>query len=222
MINNMIVFDIETGGYPEEQIEIPEFEAPSNYKTPEAIQKYIQKKKQEYIEKAAISVFTGEVLAIGYKIYGKNSTDIEILHGKHEKELISEFWDILKDNPEHAVVGWNSNGFDMPFMIRKSWLYSLENIPTYLASWNKPLYKFIDLMQIWGCGFHEFVKLDTVAKYFGIGSKNGDGAKFKEMYLNNVEEALNYLKNDVELTSKVAQKMLYNYIDFTEHKPVIY
>ena len=73
MDNRKIVFDIETGGLPEEQIEIPEFEAPSNYKTSEAIAKYTEKKKQDYIEKAAISCFTGEVLAIGYqycKLFG--------------------------------------------------------------------------------------------------------------------------------------------------------
>ena len=63
-------------------------------------------------------------------------------------------------------------------------------------------------MLVWSCGSKEYVKLDTVAKFFEVGQKNGDGKFFKEMYEENIEKALEYLKNDVAMTVAVAQKML--------------
>ena len=50
MLRNCIVFDIETGSLPIEEIEFPEFEAPSNYKNAETIAAYIDKKKAEFID----------------------------------------------------------------------------------------------------------------------------------------------------------------------------
>lgn len=212
MLKNCIIFDIETGGLPEDQIEIPEFEAPSNYKSAEAISKYNEKKKAEYIEKAALSVFTGEVLAIGYRRYNLDGAcdPIKILHGLPEDVLIKEFWNMINNSgPDSKIIGWNSNGFDMPFMIRKSWKYGLDNTPQFLSDWNRPLPRYIDLMQMWGCGSHEYTKLDTAAKYFGVGQKNGDGKFFKEMYKEDPDKAVAYLTNDVDITDKVAEKMLF-------------
>ena len=205
MDNRKLVFDIETGGLPEEQIEIPEFEAPSNYKTPEAIAKYVEKKKQDYIEKAAISCFTGEVLAIGLQYDDK---PVEMLYDMPESEMIKHFWNIVNELEAYSVVGWNSNGFDLPFMIRKSWKYGIRIPDDMFTPYGKFSSRYIDLMLNWGCGVKEYVKLDTVAKFFGIGAKNGDGKFFKDMYKNNKTAALEYLENDVLITKAVAEKMI--------------
>lgn len=215
MLRNCVVFDIETGALPIEEIEFPEFEAPSNYKNAETIAAYIDKKKTEFIEKAAVSVFSGKVMAIGYEIFDSEgkSTAGGIFHGNDEKEIIQKFWNKLYElgidnNTSHKFIGWNSNGFDIPFLLRKSWKYDLQNVPTYLSDYKWPQSRFIDLMLVWSCGSKEYVKLDTVAKFFGVGQKNGDGKFFKEMYEEDVEKALEYLKNDVAMTVAVAQKML--------------
>lgn len=205
MDSGKLVFDIETGGLPEEQIEVPEFEAPSNYKTPEAIAKYVEKKKQDYIEKAAISCFTGEVLAIGFQYDNK---PVEMLYDMPESEMIEQFWNVVNRLETYSVVGWNSNGFDLPFMIRKSWKYGIRIPDDMFTPYGKFSNRYIDLMLNWGCGVKEYVKLDTVAKFFGIGAKNGDGKFFKDMYKNNKTAALKYLENDVLITKAVAEKML--------------
>lgn len=206
MFMSRIIFDIETGGLPENQIEFPEFEAPANYKSTEAITKYIEKKKQDYIEKAAVSCFTGEILAIGYQL---NDNDIQVIHGLPEHQLISQFWNIISSQPTDTnIIGWNSNGFDFPFMIRKSWKYGIELPQNILTAYNKLSSRCIDLMLLWGCGIKEYTKLDTVAKFFNVGTKNGDGRFFKEMYIENKEKAIKYLHNDVFMTAAVADKML--------------
>ena len=156
-------------------------------------------------------------MAIGYEVFNENGESIAggIFHGDNEAEIIQKFWNKLwdlgiDDNTCHEFIGWNSNGFDMPFLLRKSWKYGLKRIPAFLTGYKWPDSKFIDLMQVWSCGAKEYVKLDTVAKFLGVGEKNGDGKYFKDMYEEDVEKALAYLENDIKMTVAVAQKMLTN------------
>jgi len=49
--------------------------------------------------------------------------------------------------------------------------------------------------------------LNTLAKYFGVGEKNGDGAFFSELYFDNKAAAIDYLYNDLDLTQAVWERM---------------
>ena len=181
----VIIFDIETG--PVDQNELirmmPEFEAPSNYSKPDTIKSYLIKKKEEYLngDGAALSALTGEVLAIGYCEYDtetKERSETKIIEGV-ESEILKEFWDIISD--KNAIVGFNSNYFDIPFLMRRSWKNNV-NTPTILQNGKYIDIKFVDLINIWSCGAPQKIKLDTLAKFLNVGGKNGDGALFSEIY----------------------------------------
>lgn len=202
----MIYFDIETGPLPIEQIEkiMPEFKAAGNIKDPEKIKADIESKKREFVERAALSPLTGEILAIGYR-----SQNFETIHWSDgvggEKELITKFFEIIRDR-SHDIVGFNSNSFDIPFICRRAWLLGLE-VPKDLLGRYLPD-RFIDLLVIWKLrNFQDSISLNQLAKYFGLGEKKGDAEDFSTYYRENREKAAEYLTHDVLLTQLIGQRM---------------
>lgn len=202
------VFDIETGALPINQLidKIPEFKAPKNYKDEEKIQANIEQQQAEWIEKAALNAVTGQVLAIGVK---RDDGEFFILHQNEDDErtMLQWFWDQVTSLRGFRWVGFNSNGFDLPFMFRRSIMLGVTPSLPWRATryWDN---RFIDLLEVWGCGNREFIGLDTVAKFLDVGGKTGNGAHFAETYKNDPKSALDYLKHDLNLTESVLIKML--------------
>jgi hypothetical protein len=68
-------------------------------------------------------------------------------------------------------------------------------------------------MREWSCcGRPDFIGLDTLAKFLGVGEKSSDcdGARFAELFAGSEAEretALEYLRNDVAITKATAEKI---------------
>lgn len=248
--DNIIVFDVETGPRPWDEIEkfyeppekLPPFnesmvaygntkdEAKRAAKRAEVFAIYQAKLAnegrdreqhwKEFVEKAALSPKTGRILAIGLQSVGEEPKRV-LLHvdkcgdefGKDgEEELLSWFWLYIRQI--HAnngrAIGFNIQGFDLPFLIRRSWLLDVE-VPDFVIKGRYFSSIFEDLMVVWACCGREFVSLDDVAKYFGIGGKPDgvNGGMFAELYWNKEtrQKALDYLGNDLAMTAGVARKM---------------
>lgn len=221
----MIVFDIETGPLPDEELQrlIPAFDERSvkcgNIKDPEKIAAKIAEAKAEheatFVERAALSAITGRVLAIGYR--SERGTAIahvaEIESG--ETGLLQQFWQRYRGcrSDRRRLVGHNIAGFDVPFVIRRSWVLGIS-IPDTVFAGRYLDQIFVDTMQIWQCSNYRdaFVSLDSLAKVFGLGAKTDGitGADFARLYYGTPEErtaALEYLRNDIELTYQVAVRL---------------
>ena len=114
-----ITFDIETGLSPDAAEFAPEFEAPANYKDPVKIAAYKAEKLTEWVEQAALSAVTGRVLAIGLRENGKTT----IICEDDEAAMLRDFWAfVAPDGRIRApLVGFKSNRFDVPFLVRRSW-----------------------------------------------------------------------------------------------------
>jgi len=196
-----LVFDIETGPAPDRELFTPEFKAPSNYKDEAKILSYKEEAKKEWDGRAALSPITGVVLAIGYCKEGeKISAFVD-----SEKEIIASFLDILPDAEE--LIGFNCNGFDLPFLFRRAYKHGLSHaIPAWAFEkpWNRPV---VDLLDIWAMGTKEFISLDMLSRFLGAGQKNGDGKDFAALLQNNPKLAMEYLHNDIKLTCDCARKL---------------
>jgi len=174
--------------------------------------------ESEAMEKAALSPITGEVLAIGYK--SAKGTLMRIAGQDHDRlteaDLISEFWERYQNciAPARKLVGHNIFGFDLPFLINRSWVLDIT-VPKGVIDrdrfWNERI--FVDTMKRWSLGrYGEWVKLDTLSQLFGgTGKPEGvTGAMFADLIKGNEEEkkaAVDYLFNDLEMTWKVAVAM---------------
>lgn len=199
------IFDVETSALPLEQIEkfMPIFEPSKVLKDPDKIKADIEKKKQDWLDDAALHATTGRILAIGII----NDEKLEILHDMEERDMLTKFWArFLISNDSFA--GHNIRGFDLPFMIRRSFILGLTHIPNvmegrYLSK------RFIDTMELWACGTRDMISLDTLARALGVGQKTGSGKDFSKLYLNpdTRQQALDYLSKDLELTKKCVEIM---------------
>lgn len=200
----MIVFDIETGPLARAEIEplCPEFEAPSNYANPDKIAAYVEAKREEWFSRAALSALTGRVLAIGYQAgdgFGCFATG-------DEGEDIAGFWDLMTDNGAitNRIVGFNILGFDIPFLVRRSWKLGIP-VPYSLFRGRWANEALIDLMDVWKCGCRDqSVSLRALARFLGVGDKTGQGKDFADLLERDREAALAYLENDVRLTARCA------------------
>src|ERR1044071_1281510 len=120
-----IFFDIETGPLPEAELAtlLPAFDPNEvkmgNLKDPEKIAAKLSQAEEAHrlnsLKRAALDALTGRVLAIGLLF---DNDDFSVLCQEDEAELLRQFWSVCCG--ECRMVGFNSNSFDLPFLIRRS------------------------------------------------------------------------------------------------------
>jgi hypothetical protein len=107
----------------------------------------------------------------------------------------------------NPLIGFNIFNFDLPFLIRRSWKHRVP-VPFGLRRgryWND---RFVDLRECWQLGDRQARgSLDSIARHLGVGAKNGEGKAFAELWQTDRQQAEAYLRNDVELTAKVAHAL---------------
>ena len=166
--------------------------------------------------KAALSPLTGQILAIGYK--SEKGVRLQVAAGDNlkytEADLISDFWALYSKScaPTRKIVGHNIFGFDLPFLIRRSWANDIQVPATVIDRdrfWNERV--FVDTMKKWQCGTYgeKFIKLEALSAFFGGPVKPAgiDGGMFADLIAGNQDDqkaAVEYLLNDLEMTWKVA------------------
>jgi hypothetical protein len=199
----MILFDIETGPSPREQIAdlCPDFEAPANYRDPDKVAAYIAEKREAWFADAALSALTGRVLAIGYMDLHDRQPAPAIFATGDEPADLEAFWALTAGC---EILGFNSNTFDLPFLIRRSWHHRIP-IPVDLHRGRYLPSRCIDILDSWRCGVREDrTSLDKIARHLGVGRKTGHGADFARLYAEDRPAALDYLTQDIRLTHAVA------------------
>jgi hypothetical protein len=213
----MIVWDIETGPQPREKlIDQAPTEADikfGNTKDKEKRAAKIEEEVAKFFEKAALEATTGQVLAIGFMFEGDDGGIGEAIYYRaksvDERWMISEFWRYtsLEKGP---LVCHNCHGFDLPFLVRRSWLLGIDVPDWVLVDGRYWSPKFVDTMKIWSFGtYGEFVKLESISKALGLGGKTEGvtGADFARLLETDRELAIEYLKCDLRLTWGVAEAL---------------
>lgn len=230
MAGDPLVFDIETGAAPQEQLvdiiakQMEDWEPPKNIKDEAKIEERRNKAIEAIVNKAALSPITGRILAIGYLNPFKNGGTCAIKgvsEGAHvpcdpcsETDLIAQFWNTFTSG--RTLLGWNILGFDLPFIYRRSIVLGIDVPPMLRGDANArwaPL--FHDIMHLWSFGLYgpdRYESLDTVCKACGIkGKMDGvDGSMFEQMYLRGDAttraQAIEYCKMDLLACWGVAER----------------
>jgi hypothetical protein len=135
-----------------------------------------------------------------------------------EYEMLIEFWDVASRmrSANRRMVGHCSNTFDLPFIVRRSWIIGVT-IPSWIftpTGFINPM--FGDTNAIWQAGNRRegFIKLNRLARALGVGAKTDSeectGADFSQLLRGSAEEyqrAIAYFENDLWVTWKVAEKL---------------
>jgi uncharacterized protein YprB with RNaseH-like and TPR domain len=209
-----IFFDIETGPLPESEIAalVPAFDAAEvktgNLKDPDKIAAKIAEAeaghRREFFERAALDPLTGRVVAVGL-VY-QDSSEFVVIGHDDEACMLREFWTVCRGEMGriNQMVGFNTWAFDLPFLIRRSWKHRVE-VPFGIRRGRYWGDEMVDLREAWQLGDRQARgSLDCIARHLGIGSKNGDGKAFAELWVKDRAQAVAYLRNDLDLTVKVA------------------
>jgi len=214
-----IYFDIETGPVANHELlhMLPEFDEAEvklgNLKDPEKIQQKLDEARanheSNFIKKAALDPISGRVLAIGVTNAATGEFSVLGAIGEQEVEILNQFWDLCVDHDgqELIICGFNTHQFVLPFLIRRSWKHSIS-IPAHIRRGRYWSDKSIDIRERWTFGDrHASGSLDTIAKYFGFTGKTGNGADFADKWEHYRDEAIDYIKADLDLTRLVALRM---------------
>lgn len=172
-----------------------------------------------FIEKAALSPLTGQVLAVGV---WDNTADSDkefliscVQDGFAERDLIEGTMGLLESAilSGQRIIGHNVIAFDLPFLIRRGLFYGIAppvSLTNQLDAY-KPSH-IVDTMRYWQFGNRgeQNVSLDKLAQFFGTTRKNGSGAFFyKKFFGSSTErtESIEYLYNDIVMTVEIAGKL---------------
>lgn len=211
------VFDIETAPLPDD--ELARLQDPfnpadvklGNVKNPELISAKLKTAAENHFsdfkERAALDAISGKVLAIGFMEMDGN--EISIIHGHDEEKILTEFEAMIYGTPgnQNRWIGFNSNQFDWPFIVKRGWKYGLK-IQRFFMRGRYASDYMIDLRDKWQLGDRRASgSLDAVSKHLGLAGKTGSGKDFADLYDTDQEKALAYLQNDVQLTRDVAEKI---------------
>lgn len=220
----MLVIDIETGPLPLDQLKVicPPFDESEvkcgNLKDPDKIAAKIDEARRnhfgDFVDRAALSAISGQVLAIGYYNPTTNGLFIDGAEANDERQLLSNFWRKYRECRQRNVkiVGHNLASFDIPFIARRSLILDV-GIPDSLLEKGRWLDSiFVDTMSFWGFGGREPIKLDLLGKCLGLGGKleGVEGADFHKLWYGTLEErqlAIKYLTQDLRLTAAIAERM---------------
>ena len=179
----------------------------------------------------SLSALTGKIACISYAIDGASwveidgsSIDPDDVAAKRdiieedfpsETALLKSFWE--QWNKYEWMIGFASKGFDLPFIIQRSWI---NKIPIGINPVEKDNPKHIDLMNVWRQwawrpkeSDETRVKenLENICAVFGIeGKLKGEnnesiGSNYDYYWNNKFGDAVEYAYQDIIMTKKLAE-----------------
>ena len=212
-----IVFDVETGPLAEGELSalLPPFDPAEvktgNLKDPAKIAEKIAEAeanhRRDFIERAALDPLTGRVIAIG--MLDLETDNFSIISNVDEAQLLREFWQTTRGEMGriNPLIGFNICNFDLPFLFRRSWKHRIA-VPFGIRRGRYWGDQVVDLRDAWQLGDRQARgSLDSIAKHLGFGGKNGDGKEFAELWRRDRDRAVAYLRNDVDLTARIAEAL---------------
>lgn len=212
-----IFFDIETGPLPESELAalVPPFDPAEvktgNLKDPDKIAAKLAEAelnhRRDFVERAALDPLTGRVVAIG--LLYRDSGEFFVIGHDDEAATLREFWDATKGEMGriNELIGFNTHLFDLPFLIRRSWRHRVA-VPSGIRRGRYWGDEMADVREAWQLGDRQARgSLDVIAKHLGAGAKNGDGKDFAALWQSDRAKAVEYLRNDLELTRRVAEAL---------------
>lgn len=212
----MIFFDIETGPIsdPELSSMTPPFDPAEvktgNLKDPEKIAakraEAEANHQREFVERAALDPLTGRVLAVGLL---SPQGEFRLIGHEDEAAILREFWGACCGGTSgiNRMVGFNTHTFDLPFLIRRSFKHQVA-VPAGIRRGRYWAEEMVDLREEWQLGDRQARgSLDMIARYFGIGAKDGNGRDFAKLWQTDRARAEAYLLKDLELTARIAGRL---------------
>lgn len=180
--------------------------------------KFIHLKNIEYQfnKKSGLIAELGRVICVSIGIEGVDEQlRVMCFKGPNELEILNKLAKILDKlgTEEYGIAGWNTNGFDIPFLCKRYIINGLHPPilinPIGLKPWER---LDRDVMQLWKCSGYQSTSLELACASlnFPVKFTNHTGKDLWEIELNdmNWEEVEMYCNNDM-----YSSYLIYKHLD---------
>lgn len=213
-----IVIDIETipDQSPTAKQEIAEtIKHPAQMKKQETIDdwhngngKYAGEKDKAIEEKYLKTSFDGgygQIICIGFDVDGSEHM---LTTTGDDRDLLSNFWDIIGECKESLYFIAHNAKFDLPFLWHRSIVNSVKPAKFFKA-YGRHNSDYFCTMEGWA-GFNGKIGLDRLAKILKLGGKTEgmDGSQvWPEFQKGNIKKIADYCMDDVRLTKAIYERL---------------
>lgn len=220
--NDLVFYDIETSAGVETLEEGSQLYDAWKYKA--RYQNELNKKtgleytlEEYFAEKAPLYAPFGRVVTIVVGRIRDNEIFLKSYASYDEKELLQEFNKdlqmVYQSNPNIKLVGFNSNGFDSPYLLKRTIINRIKPASPLDEGGAKPWeMRALDLAKIWqGSAFYPD-SLVAVATALGLPSPKDalDGSEVsRAFYDKRLPEIVTYCLKDVDTTIRVYRKLAF-------------
>jgi DNA polymerase elongation subunit (family B) len=172
---------------------------------------------------------TKRIITFGSKTYVNPREDVIYVNCKNEHNLLTQFLEFWTKSYPDVITGWNTDFFDMPYLIRRierelgdsesnklsPWGYVNER-KTFIKGNEEIHYDIVGIAQLdylelykkYTYSKQESYRLDYIAgEELGDKKKVNPGDSFKDFYTNHWQQFVDYNIHDVELVDKLEDKM---------------
>ena len=172
---------------------------------------------------------TKRIITFGSKTYVNPREDVIYVNCKDEHNLLTQFLEFWTKSYPDVITGWNTDFFDMPYLIRRierelgdgesnkmsPWGYVNER-KTFIKGSEEIHYDIVGIAQLdylelykkYTYSKQESYRLDYIAEQeLGDKKKVNPGDSFKDFYTNHWQQFVDYNIHDVELVDKLEDKM---------------
>lgn len=173
--------------------------------------------EEYFYEKAPLYAPFGRVVTVVVGRIKDNKIHLKSYASYDEKELLEEFNKdlqlVYQSNPNTRLVGFNSNGFDSPYLLKRTVINGIRPASPIDEGGVKPWEtKSLDLSKVWqGSAFYPD-SLIAVATALGLPyPKNAlDGSQVSTaFYEKRLPEIVTYCLKDVDTTIRVYRKLAF-------------
>ena len=170
-----------------------------------------------------------KVVTFGSKPFNNTRDDVQYIACLSEQTLLKEFIIWWQQNYPDAITGWNTDFFDIPYLVRRIDRELGESFSKRLSPWgitherktfikgNEEIHydilgisqlDYLELYKKYTYSKQESYRLDYIAEHeLGDRKKENPGNDFKDFYTNYWEMFVEYNIHDVELVDRLEDKM---------------
>ena len=170
-----------------------------------------------------------QIVTFGSHAFVHNRDNVVYKHCSNEQHLLKEFMIWWQGNYPDIITGWNTDFFDMPYLVRRIQRELGDTFANKMSPWgvinerktfikgNEEIHydihgisqlDYLQLYKKFTYSKQESYRLDYIAEQeLGDKKKENPGDSFKDFYTNHWQEFVEYNIQDVELVDRMEDKM---------------
>jgi DNA polymerase elongation subunit (family B) len=170
-----------------------------------------------------------QIVTFGSRPYDNSRKDVKYIHCNNEHHMLKEFVIFWQNNYPDVITGWNTDFFDIPYLVKRIEITLGELFVKKLSPWgyinerktfirgNEEIHydihgisqlDYLELYKKFTYTKQESYRLDYIAsEELGEGKLDLPGDTFKESYTNHWQTFVDYNIRDTELVDRLEDKM---------------